>query len=592
MKHKISRRWGMVCAVGLAALPLISTAADWPYWGRTSSRNMVSDEKGIASAWTPGEFKPSSEEIDMATTKNVKWIAKLGSQTYGNPTVSGGKVLVGTNNETPRDPRFKGDRGIVMCLDEKTGELIWQLAIPKLGTGKVSDWEYLGICSSPAIDGDKVYIVSNRCEVLCLDINGMANGNDGEYKDEGQYYAEKGKPAVTPGAKDADILWRFDMREELGVFPHNITNCGPLIFGDKVVVTTSNGVDWTHTTIPNPKAPSLCMLDKNTGKLLGEEDSGVSAKTLHSNWSSAAYGSVNGKDMIIYGGGDGFLYGFSTETEKRDERDILKEVWKLDCNPPEYRAKNGKPLKYATYDGPSEVIATPVFYNNRVYVPIGQDPEHGEGIGRMLCVDATNGKVIWDNRDIKRSLCTPAIINGLVFAADFSGFVYCYDAETGKKYATYDTKSHIWGSTVVVEDKVYIGTEDGDVVILAADKTLKEIGKVDMKAPVYSSPVVANGALYIGTPTHLYAIAPPKTAQAVTKARAQVATIQQTHKIAPTSKRALKAAGLSLAAYEKVAANQRSRFQCEHKTHNAQFQKLMRPAMCPAYVADHTDRQH
>ena len=58
------------------------------------------------------------------------------------------------------------------------------------------------------------------------------------------------------------------MREELGVFPHNITNCGPLIFGDRVVCTTSNGVDWNHTNIPNPKAPALCMLDKNTGKLI------------------------------------------------------------------------------------------------------------------------------------------------------------------------------------------------------------------------------------------------------------------------------------------------------------------------------------
>ena len=49
-------------------------------------------------------------------------------------------------------------------------------------------------------------------------------------------------------------------------------------------------------------------------------------------------------------------------------------------------------------------------------------------------------------------------------------------------------------------------TEDGDVLILAASKTLKEIGRIDMRAPIYASPVIANGTLYIGTPTHLYAI--------------------------------------------------------------------------------------
>ena len=85
----------------------------------------------------------------MATTKNVRWVAKLGSQAYGNPTISGGKVFVGTNNESPRDPKFKGDYSMLMVFDETSGKYLWQLAVPKLGTGKVSDWEFLGLCSSP-----------------------------------------------------------------------------------------------------------------------------------------------------------------------------------------------------------------------------------------------------------------------------------------------------------------------------------------------------------------------------------------------------------------------------------------------------------
>ena len=491
--------------LALSAGALATRAADWPFWGGGPSRNMVSDEKNVPVSWDPGRYKGNTEEIDSATTKNVKWVAKMGSQTYGNPTIAGGKVFIGTNNESPRDEKLKGDRAVLLCLDEKTGEMLWQLAVPKLGTGKVSDWEFLGLCSSPAVDGDKVYIVTNRCEVVCLDINGMANGNQGD-QDEGKYLTDKGKPLHTPGAKDADVLWRYSMREELGVFPHNITNCGPLIIGNTVTVTTSNGVDWTHTNIPNPKAPALCVLDKNTGKYLGEEGSGVSAKTLHSNWSSPAGGVVNGKDTVIFGGGDGICYAFDLASAVGGEQSILKELWKLDCNPPEYRMKAGKPLKYATFDGPSEVIATPVLYKNRVYVPIGQDPEHGEGIGQMLCIDAVTGKTIWTNKTIHRSLSTPSIVGDLVFVNDYSGFIHCYDAETGKLHWSFDTKSHIWGSTMVADGKVYVGTEDGDVIILAASKTLKEIGRIDMRAPIYATPVIANGVLYIGTPTHLYAI--------------------------------------------------------------------------------------
>jgi outer membrane protein assembly factor BamB len=153
-----------------------------------------------------------------------------------------------------------------------------------------------------------------------------------------------------------------------------------------------------------------------------------------------------------------------------------------------------------------------VFYKNRVYVPIGQDPEHGEGIGNFTCIDVTkSGDItktgtVWSYNKIARSLSTPSIVDGLLYVADFSGYVHCLDAETGKPYWVYDTKSHIWGSTLVADGKVYIGTEDGDLVILATGKQLKEIGKIDMRSPVYASPVVAGGVLYVATPTHLYAI--------------------------------------------------------------------------------------
>src|ERR1041385_6687842 len=74
-------------------------AADWPMWGNTPQRNMVSTEKNIPFQFDPGKYKQGGQVIDMATTKGVKWIVKTGSETYGNPVVAGGRVYVGTNNE-------------------------------------------------------------------------------------------------------------------------------------------------------------------------------------------------------------------------------------------------------------------------------------------------------------------------------------------------------------------------------------------------------------------------------------------------------------------------------------------------------------
>jgi outer membrane protein assembly factor BamB len=190
----------------------------------------------------------------------------------------------------------------------------------------------------------------------------------------------------------------------------------------------------------------------------------------------------------------------------------LKKLWWFDCNPAE-RWANDAAHKYPGAEGPSEINATPVFYKNRVYVPVGQDPEHGEGVGNLTCIDATRtGDVtktakIWSYDKIHRSISTVSIdpATGLLFVGDFSGFVHCLDAETGQLYWTHDMKAHMWGSTLVADGKVYLGDEDGDFVVMAASKEKKIISETNLGAAVYSTPVVANGVIYVGTQERLFA---------------------------------------------------------------------------------------
>jgi len=465
-------------------------------WGGSPSRNMVSSERGMPVSAEVGKAPAEGGTIDLATTKNVKWVAKLGSAAYGNPTVARGRVFVGTNNASPRVPKNTGDFGVLMCFDESNGKFLWQLAVPKLEAGKNSDWEFVGLCCSPTIDEDRVYIVTNRCEVLCLS-------------------------ATSPHAQ---VIWRYDMRDELGVFPHNMTSSSPLVVGAKLFVTTSNGSDWAGKHMPAPDAPALICLDKTSGKLLAVERSGISRRTLTSNWSSPAYGVVAGRPMVVFGGGDGFCYGFdanipSTNEEPREEQapdapppaPTIKELWRCDCNPPSHKTKDGKPIKYGDADGPSEIIATPVIYQDRVYVAVGQEPEQGDGVGALTCIDATktgditaSGKV-WTYDKISRSLSTPSIANDLLFIADFAGVIHCLDLKTGQPQWTQDTESHIWGSTLLVDGKVYVGNENGLLTILAAGREKKTLGTIDFRDAVYSTPVAANGVLFVATQNNLFA---------------------------------------------------------------------------------------
>ena len=141
----------------LGAGPAGAGDGDVAMFGGGPARNMVSDEKGLPTQW------------DVKSGLNVLWSAELGSQSYAGPIIIGGKVFVGTNNERQYNEKLKGDRGNVMAFRVADGKLLWQSAHPKLGAGRVNDWPLQGVCSTPAVDGDRVYYVSNRAEVVCAD---------------------------------------------------------------------------------------------------------------------------------------------------------------------------------------------------------------------------------------------------------------------------------------------------------------------------------------------------------------------------------------------------------------------------------------
>jgi outer membrane protein assembly factor BamB len=466
-----------LCGCSLALSAGDPGTGDWPMWGGTADRNMVSSMKGLPVTW------------DVKTKKGVKWVAELGSQTYGNPVVANGVVLVGTNNEATKDPAIKGDKGIVMAFRESDGQFLWQAVHDKLAQGRANDWPFQGVCSSPLVENGIAYYVSNRGEVMAVDIDGFRDKtNDGLVKDEKQQRET-----------DADIIWRYDMMEELGVLQHNMANSSPVIFENMVYVSTSNGQDESHVNVPSPKSPGVIALDKTTGKLIWEDNPTVGEKILHGQWSSPAVGRIGDSVQVVIGQGDGWVRGFDAKSGKR--------LWEFDLNPKDSVWPKTR----------NEVISTPVIQGNVVYIANGQDPEHGEGIGHLYAIDATKrGDItetgrLWHYTDIRRSISTGALHNGILFYSDFSGFLHAVDAKTGKQVWKHDMFAAIWGSPIVIDGKVYLGDEDGDVTVLNADRTMKVLAENNMGSSVYSTPVPANGALFIVNRNQLFALSETTT---------------------------------------------------------------------------------
>lgn len=455
-----------VIGVLLLASPALH-ADDWPMLGGRPDRNLVSAEKGLPATWG-----------DDKDRKNVKWMMPLGSGGYGTPAIAGGRVVVGTTNEFPKkenpyDPAVKGDKGILLCFSEADGKLLWQAVHDKLETGDAEDATGIGICSTPAIVGDRVYYVSNRAELVCR------------------------------AANDGKVVWSIDLRKQLGVSPHQGSASSPVVVGDLVFVHTGHGSDYKKNKVLNPKAPSFIAVDRSSGKIVWQ-DSSPGDKIIAGQWSSPAYAVVDGRAQVLFAGGDGWLYSFDPPSGK--------PLWKFNCKAHEKVDAEGK-----TETG-NYMTATPVVVGHRVILCNGTDTD-GNGPGAIRAIDARKSgdvtataelwKIAGDEYGV--SISTVAVHDGLVYCIEQAGFVECLELETGKRLWKHDALSGIWGSPLLADGKLYVRNGDGETLVFQAGREKKLLAKNGGLSDVANGSVVAaNGVLFLAGGKKLYAIAESK----------------------------------------------------------------------------------
>ncbi|MEX2316919.1 MAG: PQQ-binding-like beta-propeller repeat protein [Pirellulales bacterium] len=536
---------------------------EWNQWGGSPARNNTPVGKNIPSEWNHGGFDLRTGDWKRQGAKNMKWVAKLGSESYGNLAVSGGKIFVGTNNAAGWIERYPHDHdlGCLLAFDVKDGKFLWQHSSEKLPTGRVHDWPEQGVCSGALVEGNRLWFVTNRGEVRCLDTEGFHDGeNDGPYVDEEVELKKSAKPYDLK--KEADVIWVYDMMKEMRISQHNMASCSITSAGDLLFVCTSNGVDVEHNYIPAPDAPSFFAMNKNTKEVLWTDNS-PGLNILHGQWSSPAYGLLGGVPQVIFAGGDGWLRSFDPNGDGQGKAKLL---WEFDCNPKtSFYTVNARATR-------NHLIATPVIYEGLVYIAVGEDPEHDEGIGHLWCIDPTkrgdvsaelafkgsdrskplphrrlqavveedgeiavpnpNSAAVWhysefdQNGDGKaefeetmhRTMGSVAIKDNVLYIADFSGLFHCLDAKTGKAHWTYDMMGQSWGTPLIVDGKVYMGDADGDVAVFrhSADPNvaMKEVdgqkkpyyGEMNMNSSVYTTPIVAGNVLFMTSMNNLFAI--------------------------------------------------------------------------------------
>ena len=214
-------------------------AADWPSWGGQPSRNMASaTEKGL-----PDWYALGGMNFDPAAMKNIKWVAKLGGCTCGSPIVSNGRVFIGTQGDSDND--------MVPCLDEQKGRELGRF-ICRRPHGRGEHW---GVCSTPTVEGDRLYLVTPYGEAVCVNLASWLTSH----------------AAASAEESDRHIVWKYDMVEKLHVLQHHTASCSPLVLGEFVYVCTGNGRYMTRGRL-YPLTPSLIAFNKHTGQLVAHDD--------------------------------------------------------------------------------------------------------------------------------------------------------------------------------------------------------------------------------------------------------------------------------------------------------------------------------
>ncbi|HEX4951459.1 MAG TPA: PQQ-binding-like beta-propeller repeat protein [Blastocatellia bacterium] len=450
-----------ICLVLLGAFLLVggtvaqknsTNASHWPQWRGP-------DFNGMARGDAPTKW---------SDTENVKWKAAIPGRGHSTPVVWGDKIFLTTAIPTGQTaaapaqaaPQGGGGRGggrggpgggaganqehqfVVMCLDKKTGKILWQ----KVAKTAVPHEGYHGMygsfaSNSPVTDGRNVYAFFGSRGVYCYDLNGK-------------------------------LVWQKDFNVQMQMHLQFGEGTAAVLEGDKLLL------NFDH------KGGSFIVaLDKATGKEIWN-----TKREEISNWSAPLVVAHGGQKQVIV----------SATTKVRS-----------------YNLNDGKLIWECAGLG-MNTIPAPVHQDGIVYVMSGfRDPKLlAIKLGKEGNLTGTDA-VLWSETRGLSYTPSPVLFDGKLYTLTDNGMISCFDAKTGKPYyhqqrlpKPYNFKS----SPVGANGKLYLATEDDDVVILKLGEKFEVVATTTLTDQVFiASPVIVNGEIFLRGQNTLFCISEKKS---------------------------------------------------------------------------------
>jgi outer membrane protein assembly factor BamB len=406
------------------ALALPALADDWLQW-LGPSRNGVSAETGLLQQW-PSEGPP------------LAWKATGLGAGMGGVAVSRGRVYT-TGDDADMT-------AWLLALDERDGKLLWKTQIGR-GGNPGNFVRPHGPRGTPAVDGERLYILSQRGELVCFTLEGRE-------------------------------VWRTDFVNDLGgIMPVWGYAESPLVDGDRLICT------------PGGPEATVMALDKQTGKPVWKcvVPEAAAGGRNQPGRSGAAYASPV---AITFAGQRQYLQlvgaalvGISADGQLLWRYDRPANTFRINCASPlfhdgfvfassAYGAGGGLVKLHREADG--SVRAEEVWFSKRLQNHHGGVVYHDQCLygaaggnegGGLVCLDFRTGEVLWDEGESR----PPRVPKGSILLAD---------------------------------GRLYYRTEQGTMLLIEPSRErYLERGRFEQpdrsKEPAWPHPVIANGKLYL-----------------------------------------------------------------------------------------------
>ncbi|MCA9052948.1 MAG: PQQ-binding-like beta-propeller repeat protein, partial [Planctomycetaceae bacterium] len=420
-----------------AAPAASSTGSDWTYW-RGPQMNGNSTETGLVDSWDP----------DGGDDSNLLWKKpELGSRS--TPIVMNGRLYI-----VCRDKPYTPDEGEkLVCIDAASGQTIWE-----------QRWNvYLSDVPDTRVAWSSVVGDPESGNVYALGVCGL-------------FQAFKGDTG--------EVLWSHSMHEEYGLLSTygGRTNF-PIIHEDNVIISAVI-IGWGEQAKPTHR---YIAFDKYNGQPVWFE--GTKPFPEDTTYSAPVLGVFDGQATLVFGAGDGGVYGFQPRTGKK--------IWSYQLS------ERG-------------VNTSPVIYKD--YVICGHSEENigSTEMGGLVCLNGRDGSEVWKHTEMFVGKSAPIVAGDLIVAHEDGGKLLVVDPETGKELFSRKVDTVMRASPLYADGKLYVLTANGRWWIFKINSegegedrkvSLEEVHKLRLNGEEgHASPIASHGRLYVTTTNALYCI--------------------------------------------------------------------------------------